>query len=133
MKVKKSKTQTQYEGKQDYVRKLKLPKIDAFKNIYPDRDYSIEFEIPEFTCVCPKTGLPDFAVLKIAYKPKKYCVELKSFKEYLLSFRNVGIFHENLVNRLHDDLQLALKAKSLRVEGKFNPRGGIYTTVVRES
>jgi 7-cyano-7-deazaguanine reductase len=87
---------------------------------------------PEFTCVCPKTGLPDFAVLTLSYTPDKYCLELKSLKEYLLAFRDKGIFHENVVNRVLDDLVATAKPRYAKLEGVFNSRGGIQTTVTRE-
>jgi len=123
---------SEYEGRQDDIRDWKTPTIETFKNIYPDRDYEITMTIPEFTCVCPKTGLPDFAELHLSYVPDTLCVELKSFKEYLLAYRNKGIFHENVVNKVVDDLVAAIKPRSLRLEGVFNARGGIQTTVVRE-
>ncbi|HMY46646.1 MAG TPA: preQ(1) synthase, partial [Leptospiraceae bacterium] len=93
-----------YESKQDHIRELKTPDIEVFRNIYNDREYRIDMEIPEFTAVCPKTGLPDFGILYLSYKPAEHCLELKSLKEYVLSYRNVGIFHENVVNRILDDI-----------------------------
>ncbi len=124
--------ESSYEGKQDNIRNWKTPEIEIFENIYPDRDYSITMTIPEFTCVCPKTGLPDFAVLTLNYSPDKNCIELKSFKEYLLAYRNKGIFHENVVNKLVDDLVKAIDPNNLRLIGVFNSRGGIQTTIQRE-
>lgn len=124
--------ESSYEGKQDNIRDWKTPEIEIFENIYQDRDYSITMTIPEFTCVCPKTGLPDFGVLTLHYAPDKNCIELKSFKEYLLEYRNKGIFHENVVNKLVDDLVDAIDPKHLRLIGVFNSRGGIQTTVQRE-
>ena len=121
-----------YDGKQDEIRDWKTPEIEIFENIYPDRDYSITMTIPEFTCVCPKTGLPDFAVLTLNYVPDKSCIELKSFKEYLLVYRNKGIFHENVVNKLIDDLVAAIDPKRLKLVGVFNARGGIQTTIQRD-
>jgi len=121
-----------YEGLQGKIRELKTPKIENFKNQYPDKEYTINIEIPEFTCICPKTGLPDFAVIKIEYSPEKFCVELKSLKMYMIFFRNLGIFHENVVNKILDDFVLAVKPRWARVSGEFNPRGGIKTTVTRE-
>ena len=121
-----------YEGRQDDIRDWKTPTIEIFENIYPDRDYSITMTIPEFTCVCPKTGLPDFAVLTLNYAPDKHCIELKSFKEYLLAYRDKGIFHENVVNKLVDDIVNAIDPHHLKLVGVFNSRGGIQTTVQRD-
>ncbi|MFH1338364.1 MAG: preQ(1) synthase, partial [Candidatus Omnitrophota bacterium] len=94
-----AKRKTSYEDLQESVRKLKTPAIEAWENKYPDKEYSINLEVTEFTCICPKTGLPDFAVIRIEYSPDKYCIELKSFKMYTIFYRNVGIFHEHLVNK----------------------------------
>ncbi|MBI4309984.1 MAG: NADPH-dependent 7-cyano-7-deazaguanine reductase QueF, partial [Candidatus Omnitrophica bacterium] len=88
--------------------------------------------IPEFTCICPKTGLPDFAVIKVSYKPAKACLELKSLKLYLVEYRQVGIFHEHLVNRLMDDLVKACRPRWMRIEVVMNPRGGIATSVTAQ-
>ncbi len=123
---------SQYENLQTDIRDWKTPAIEAFVNIYPDRDYEITMTTQEFSCVCPKTGLPDFAELRLTYVPDKLCIELKSFKEYLLAYRNKGIFHENVVNRVIDDVVATIKPRRLRLEGIFNSRGGIQTTVVRE-
>jgi len=131
MKKKTAIKQGDYEGKQDHIRKLKLPLIEVFENIYSDRDYSIHLEIPEFTAICPKTGLPDFGTIIIDYVPDRHCVELKSLKEYILSYRNLGIFHENVVNKILDDLILAINMKSAQVKAIYNSRGGILTTVTR--
>ena len=125
-------TESCYEGRQDQIREWKTPEIETVRNIYSDRDYEIKMETNEFSCVCPKTGLPDFATLILTFVPAEYCIELKSFKEYLLAYRNKGIFHENVVNRITDDLVAAIKPRRLRLEGRFNNRGGIQTTVVRE-
>lgn len=125
-------TESSYEGRQDQIREWKTPEIETFRNIYSDRDYEIKMETNEFSCVCPKTGLPDFATLILTFVPAEYCIELKSFKEYLLAYRNKGIFHENVVNRITDDLVAAIKPRRLRLEGRFNNRGGIQTAVVRE-
>lgn len=122
-----------YEGKQEDVRSLTLPAIETFANIYSDRDYSVTMSIPEFTCVCPKTGLPDFATLTLEYVPDENCLELKSFKEYLLAFRSLGIFHENVVNRILDDVTRTCKPRRAKLTGVFNARGGIQTTIVRET
>ena len=124
--------ESDYEGRQDEIRDWKTPAIEKFKNIYRDRDYEINLTIPEFTCICPRTGLPDFAVLRLSYVPDEYCVELKSFKEYTLAFRNKGIFHENVVNKMVEDIVTSVGPRRLRLEGIFNARGGIQTSVVRE-
>jgi 7-cyano-7-deazaguanine reductase len=121
-----------YEGRQETIRLWKTPALETFDNIYPDREYEIRMSIPEFTCVCPKTGLPDFASLELTFSPDKKCLELKSFKEYLLCYRNRGIFHENVVNKVLDDVVKAVKPRRARLTGVFNSRGGIQTTVLRE-
>lgn len=126
------KKQSSYEGRQENVRTMKMPEIEVWENQYSDRDYVIDLTIPEFTCICPKTSLPDFAVIKISYKPSKVCLELKSLKLYLVEYRSVGIFHEHLVNRLLDDCIKACKPRSMKVEVVMNPRGGIATTVTAE-
>jgi len=104
-------------------------KIEVIKNSYPDKDYIVNIEFPEFTCVCPKTGLPDFATIKIEYIPDKLLVELKSLKMYFISYRNVGTFHEDVTNKILNDLVAACKPRSMKVVGEFNVRGGIKTTV----
>jgi len=106
--------------------------LETFENPNRDRDYTIRIRIPEFTCLCPKTGQPDFATLDIAYVPDKYCVELKSLKLYVWSFRDEGAFHEAVTNRILDDLVGALAPRFMRLNAEFNVRGGIYTTVVAE-
>ncbi len=121
-----------YEGLQKNVRQLKTPEIEAWENQYPDKLYVINLEIPEFTCICPKTGLPDFAFIRIEYSPRRFCVELKSFKLYTISFRNVGIFHEHLINKMLEDFTAAVKPRWAKISGVFNPRGGITTTVSAE-
>jgi len=121
-----------YEGLQDKVKKLKLPRIDVWKNLYPNKDYVVKIEIPEFTCICPKTGLPDFAALIIRYIPDKSCVELKSLKYYTIAYRDIGIFNENAVNRMLDDLAACCKPRWMEIVGEFNARGGIKTTVSAE-
>ena len=121
-----------YEGLQKNVRNLKTPQIEAWLNQYPDKVYSINIDIPEFTCICPKTGLPDFAAISIEYSPQKYCIELKSLKMYTIFFRDIGIFHEHLVNKMMDDLVVAVKPRWMKIRAVFNPRGGITTTVTRE-
>jgi len=104
--------------------------LDTFPNPSPKRDYEIRFDCPEFTCVCPMTGQPDFATIRIAYVPDKLCVELKSLKLYLWSFRDEGAFHEAVTNRILDDLVSALKPRRCEVIGDFLVRGGIHTVVV---
>ncbi|MDD5409086.1 MAG: preQ(1) synthase [Candidatus Omnitrophica bacterium] len=121
-----------YEGLQNNVRGLKTPEIEVWQNQYPDKVYTINLDIPEFTCICPKTGLPDFAVIRIEYSPAKSCVELKSFKMYTIFYRNIGIFHEHLINKMLEDFVKAVKPRRVKIEGVFNPRGGITTTVSRE-
>lgn len=107
--------------------KADLPDIDTFANQYPG--YEITVEAPEFTSVCPKTGLPDFGKITIRYTPDKHCLELKSLKMYLLAYRNLGIFYENAVNRILDDVVKACRPVSAGVTGEFNPRGGIQSVV----
>lgn len=121
-----------YEGLQENIRTFKAPRIEVWKNQYPDRDYTINLEILEFSCLCPKTGLPDFATIYISYIPDKKCVELKSFKNYIFSYRNLGIFHEHAVNRILDDFVKASHPRWVKISGEFNIRGGIKTTVCAE-
>jgi 7-cyano-7-deazaguanine reductase len=104
-----------------------LPGLETFPNQF--RDYEIEIVIPEFTSVCPKTGLPDFGKLTIRYVPDKYCAELKALKLYELGYRNLGIFQENVVNRFLRDFVAAVQPVSATVVGEFNPRGGIYSKI----
>lgn len=104
-------------------------KLETFENQFPGRDYVIEIVCPEFTSVCPKTGQPDFGTLTFSYTPGEKCVELKSLKLYLQSFRNEGIFYENVTNRILDDLVAVLAPRWLEVVAQFTPRGGISTTV----
>ena len=103
--------------------------LETFPNPKPERDYEIEFEIPEFTCVCPKTGQPDFATIRIRYIPDALCLELKSLKLYFWSYRDVGAFHEDVTNRILDDLAAAVSPRIMHVEAEFYVRGGIETTV----
>ena len=103
--------------------------LETFSNPRPQRDYEINMECPEFTCVCPRTGQPDFANIRVRYVPAELCVELKSLKLYLWSYRNEGAFHEAVVNQILDDLVRAVRPKSMTVVGDFNVRGGIHTTV----
>jgi 7-cyano-7-deazaguanine reductase len=106
--------------------------LEVFKNPYPQRDYVIRFECPEFTCVCPRTGQPDFATIRIQYIPDKLCVELKSLKLYLWSYRNDGAFHEAVTNKILDDLIKATRPRWMAIEGDFYVRGGIHTVVKAE-
>jgi 7-cyano-7-deazaguanine reductase len=106
--------------------------LEAFPNPNPDRDFAIRMRIPEFTCLCPKTGQPDFATLYLEYIPDALCVELKSLKLYVWSFRDQGHFHEAVTNRILDDLVAAVQPRFMRLTGVFNVRGGIYTHVIAE-
>ena len=103
--------------------------LESFPNPAPGRDYEINFECPEFTCLCPKTGQPDFATIRISYVPDVECVELKSLKLYLWSFRDEGHFHEAVTNQILDDLVAKISPRSMTVEGDFMVRGGIHTVV----
>ena len=104
--------------------------LETFDNPRPGRDYEIRMECPEFTCLCPMTGQPDFATIRVSYVPDKKCVELKSLKLYLWSYRDEGAFHEAVTNRILDDLVAALAPRRITVEGDFQVRGGIHTVVV---
>lgn len=106
--------------------------LETFDNPQPERDYSIRMEIPEFTCLCPKTGQPDFATLRLEYVPDRLCLELKSLKLYIWSFRDQGAFHEAVTNEILNDLAAACQPRFMRITAEFNVRGGIYTTVVAE-
>ncbi len=106
--------------------------LDTFANPNPLRDYLIHMEIPEFTCLCPKTGQPDFATLLLDYVPHKKCVELKSLKLYVWSYRNEGAFHEAVTNRMLDDLAVATQPRFMRLTARFFVRGGIFTTISAE-
>ena len=103
--------------------------LEVVDNQYKDRDYIVKISIPEFSCVCPRTGFPDYAVIDIHYIPDKYIVELKSLKMYLVGFRNLGVFHEHVTNKIMDDFKKASNPRKIEVIGNFNPRGGIYTIV----
>jgi 7-cyano-7-deazaguanine reductase len=103
--------------------------LESFPNPRPDRSYEVRFECPEFTCVCPKTGQPDFATIRIRYTPAETCVELKSLKLYLWSFRDEGAFHEAITNQIMDDLVSLMNPRKITVEGDFMVRGGIHTVV----
>jgi 7-cyano-7-deazaguanine reductase len=104
-----------------------LPAIETWPNQFPG--YEIQIDIPEFTSVCPKTNLPDFGTITVRYVPHKLCLELKSLKEYTMSYRNLGIFYENVVNRFLKDIVAAAKPESIEVMGEFTPRGGLQSTI----
>lgn len=106
--------------------------LETFPNPTPERDYEIQFTCPEFTCLCPRTGQPDFATFSISYVPDRSCVELKSLKLYLWSFRGEGHFHEAVTNRILDDLVSLLRPRRMKLVGDFNVRGGIHTVVSAE-
>jgi 7-cyano-7-deazaguanine reductase len=106
--------------------------LETFPNPAPERDYTIRMKVPEFSCLCPKTGQPDFATFHIEYVPDQICIELKSLKLYFWSFRNEGAFHEAVTNQILADLVRACRPRFMRLTGEFNVRGGIYTTVVAE-
>src|SRR5450631_2522899 len=111
--------------------KTKLPRLDTWPNQFPG--YKIVTRYPEYTSVCPKTGLPDYGTITIEYEPKKACLELKSLKMYLLAYRSLGIFYENAVNRMLRDIVAAIRPARCSVTGEFTPRGGLTTTVVARS
>ena len=106
--------------------------LETFENPQPERDYTIRIRVPEFTCLCPKTGQPDFAELTLEYVADKLCVELKALKMYVWSFRDEGAFHEAVTNQILSDLVEAIQPRFMRLTADFNVRGGIYTTVVAE-
>lgn len=106
--------------------------LEIFDNPNPERDYTIRIRLPEFTCLCPKTGQPDFATLHLEYVPEKSCIELKSLKLYIWAFREEGAFHEAVTNEILSDLVAACSPRFMRLTADFNVRGGVYTTVVAE-
>ncbi len=106
--------------------------LELFDNPNPDRDYTIRVRIPEFTCLCPKTGQPDFATLYLDYVPDRRCIELKSLKIYIWSYRDQGAFHEAVTNKILDDLAAACAPRYMRITAEFNVRGGLHTNVVAE-
>lgn len=118
---------TEHKGEQMTTQPSK--ELEVFENPNPDRDYEIEFDCPEFTCLCPLTGQPDFAHFRITYVPNEKCVELKSLKLYLWSYRNEGAFHEKVTNTILDDLVAAVKPRLMEVRGEWFVRGGITTHV----
>ncbi|MDD5680462.1 MAG: preQ(1) synthase [Candidatus Omnitrophica bacterium] len=121
-----------YEGLQENVRKFTTPEIEVWRNQYSDKDYLVRIETDEFTCICPKTGLPDFATIKVEYIPDKVCIELKSLKLYFISYRNIGIFHEHATNRILDDLVKAARPRFMRLEMEYKSRGGVKTSTKAE-
>jgi 7-cyano-7-deazaguanine reductase len=118
-----------YQNAQTTPKKIKVPKVETFHNLYPDHNYIIHIENPEFTCLCPKTGLPDFATIVIDYVPGEKIIELKSLKYYCFAYRNQGVFHEFVANKILDDLVKACQPKKMEIAVRFNTRGGIDTTV----
>ena len=118
-----------YDGLQNDIRAMKTPSIETWKNEYSDKDYTIEVTTPEFTTICPKTGLPDFGTIQIAYIPDEQCVELKSLKEYFLFYRDIGIFHEHVVNKILEDFVAACDPRRVEIVGDFHVRGGIKTVI----
>ncbi len=108
---------------------IKETKLEAWENTYPERDYEINITFPEFTCLCPRSGYPDFATIKINYVPNKKVIELKSLKLYLNSFRNIHISHEEVTNKIYSELKKILKPRFLEVIGDFNPRGNVKTVI----
>jgi len=122
-------SESTYEGLQGHIPRMETPPIETWEFQFAGSDSVIEVTIPEFTCICPKTSLPDFATLTISYVPGKLCLELKSLKEYFLFFRELGIFHEHVVNKVLADCVKAISPKRMEVKGVFNARGGIQTTV----
>jgi 7-cyano-7-deazaguanine reductase len=121
---------SEYEHLQDEIRNLVVePGLEAFENKYPDREYHIQLKFDEFTCVCPRTGLPDFATILIDYIPAEFVVESKSLKLYLNGYRDIGIFSENVVNKILGDMVAVCQPRFAEVTGIFNPRGGVDITV----
>ncbi|MBV5308058.1 preQ(1) synthase [Chromatium okenii] len=106
--------------------------LETFPNPQQERDYTIRMRIPEFTCLCPKTGQPDFAELRLEYVPDQLCIELKALKNYIWSYRNDGAFHEAVTNRILSDLVVTIAPRFMRLTAEFNVRGGIFTTVIAE-
>ncbi len=109
-----------------------IESLETFENPSPERDYTIKIDVPEFTCLCPKTGQPDFAVLELEYVPDQLCVELKALKLYVCSYRDQGAFHEAVTNKILNDLVVASSPRFMRLTANFNVRGGVYTTVIAE-
>jgi 7-cyano-7-deazaguanine reductase len=107
-------------------------KLEVFENSYPHRDYTITITNPEFTCLCPRSGYPDFAVLELSYIPDKFCLELKSWKLFINKYRDRGIFHEDAINEILEQLVQVVKPRYMSIKGDFNPRGNIHTVVQAE-
>ena len=128
MKKEKTTTLGYTDSQAQSVKNMNLPQIDAWENQYR-RNYTVRIVHPEFTSVCPKTGLPDFGTITVEYVPDKLCLELKSLKYYFLQYRNFGIFMENTANRILDDVVKAIKPKSCTVTGDFTPRGGLRSVI----
>jgi 7-cyano-7-deazaguanine reductase len=118
-----------YQIHQKKFLSARMPELEIVDNHYSHREYHVRFEVPEFTCVCPKTGQPDFATITIEFFPAKKLVELKSLKLHLQGYRNVGVFHEHVANKILDDLVKAISPRRMRVSVDFNVRGGIHTVV----
>ncbi len=116
-------------NERNYPESPEKARLEAFANTHPGRDYWVTFDCPEFTAVCPITGQPDFGRIEIRYVPNRLCIESKSLKLYLFSFRNVGTFHETVINRILDDVVRAIRPRKAVVTGRFNPRGGIAIAV----
>lgn len=110
-------------------RTIKKTKLETWDNPYPERDYEVDISFPEFTCLCPRSGYPDFAAIRIRYVPDRKIIELRSLKLYLNSFRDVPISHEDVTNRIYSELERILKPRFLEVFGDFNPRGNVKTVV----
>jgi len=124
---------SEYEDLQKEIRTLKIePPLQAFENKYPEKDYWVTFHTEEFTAVCPRTGLPDYAEILITYKPDKKVLESKATKLYLTAYRNVGIFHEHAINKIFEDFIKVVEPKEAYIEGHFNARGGIDIVVELE-
>ncbi len=121
-----------YEDKQDHILEMETPSVAVFKNIYRGKLFHVKLEVLEFTTICPKTSLPDFGEVMIDYIPDKHCLELKSLKKYFYFYRDVGIFHENLVNKSLEDLLRACSPIYMKLDAVYNIRGGIRTSVSRE-
>jgi 7-cyano-7-deazaguanine reductase len=116
-------------GKKYGGRAVSKAKLEKWPNPYPDRDYTVDINLPEFTCLCPRSGYPDFATIMISYVPDKYIVELRSLKLYLNGYRDRSVSHESATNEIFDDLKKLLKPRSMEITGDFNPRGNVKTVI----
>lgn len=121
-----------YGNREDLMSNEVIKSLETFENPSPERDYTIKIDVPEFTCLCPKTGQPDFAILEFEYVPDQLCIELKALKLYICTYREQGAFHEAVTNKILNDLVATISPRFMRLTAKFNVRGGIYTTVVAE-